>query len=378
MANPEIQALLAEIRARGTTSGDSDAATSSATTTALAILASNLVNNTSRSSNATIVQLAEKQKNLSVSTSGPSKGTLAPDEVHKFATVLASNASKKGSSYSREDHLTFISQDAQAIIIVLMLDRQDDVDVFGLPSAELAEQLKTLFPKLSENISVLEKVRGFKEHIPANWWKHTAHLQPFLTALVGKLDFLQSGRWKEKNGNLFSDAEWPKIYEAFIECFISDRNETRANLESEEWTTHRQFVDAIAEFPPDNLNELLRAFLAVGKDYSDDYAKAVRRGWIRKQPANQQQSTSRPQVQVHGQQQSGGGGAVPTKQPTTLYVNPKWPPCSKCSTVHNNKAPCPVKPNSSGGSSSSSSSTAANTTSTKPGDKRPSAGGVGR
>ena len=69
MANPEIQALLAEIRARGTTSGDSDAATSSATTTALAILASNLVNNTSRSSN-TIVQLAEKQKHLAFSTSG--------------------------------------------------------------------------------------------------------------------------------------------------------------------------------------------------------------------------------------------------------------------------------------------------------------------
>jgi len=377
MQNPEVQALLAEIRSRGPLTNDPPD-NAAATNTALAILASNLVQNSNRSSNATIVQLAEKQKNLSVSTSGPSKGTLAPDEVHKFATVLASNASKKGSSYSREDHLTFISQDAQAIIIGLMLDKQDDVDLFGLPSAELAEQLKSLFPKISENISVLEKVRGFKDQIPANWWKHAAHLQPFITALVNRLDFLQSGRWKDKNGNLFSDAEWPKIYEAFLECFIADRNETKANLESEEWNTHRQFVDAIAEYPPDNLNELLRAFLAVGKDYSDDYNKAVRRGWIRKQPANQQPSASRPQAQVQGK--SGGGGAVSTKQSTTaLYVNPNWPPCSKCSTVHNHKAPCPVKPTTSGSSASSSSSSSSVSNnpnnSTKAGDKRPSAGG---
>ena len=132
MQNPEIQALLADIRSRGPLTNDPPD-NAAATNTALAILASNLVQNSNRSSSATIVQLADKQKNLTVSTSGPSKGTLAPEEVHKFATVLASNASKKGSSYSREDHLTFISQDAQAIIIGLMLDKQDDVDVFGLP-----------------------------------------------------------------------------------------------------------------------------------------------------------------------------------------------------------------------------------------------------
>jgi len=61
-------------------------------------------------------------------------------------------------------------------------------------------------------------------------------------------------------------------------------------------------------------------------------------------------------------------------------TNPNWPPCSKCSTVHHNKAPCPqgTKPTSTGSSSSSSSSSSNNTTSTKPGDKRPSAGGGGR
>ena len=195
------------------------------------------------------------ERSWAISTSGTFKGTLAPEEVHKFATVLASNASKKGSTYSREDHLTFISQDAQAIIVGLMLDRQEEDDVFGLPSIDLAEKLKVLFPRISENISILDRIRGFKDHIPHHWWKQSAHLMPYITSIVNHLDFMQSGRWKEKNGGLFSDAEWPKIYEAFLENFISDRNETKQNLESEEWNTHRQFVDAITEFPPDNLNE---------------------------------------------------------------------------------------------------------------------------
>ena len=64
------------------------------------------------------------------------------------------------------------------------------------------------------------------------------------------------------NGGLFSDAEWTKIYEAFLENFITDRNETKSNLASEEWTTHRKFVDEINEFPPNNTHELLRALLS--------------------------------------------------------------------------------------------------------------------
>ena len=206
MANPEIQALLAQIRARGTTTPIEPPEVTPAATTALALLASNLVNQSSRSSS-TIVQLAEKQKNLAISTSGQFKGTLAPEEVHKFATVLASNASKKGSSYSREDHLTFISPDAQAIIVGLMLDKQDEDDVFGLTSDELAEKLKALFPRISENISIIDKVRGFKDNIPPNWWKQPAHLMPYIAAIVNHLDFMQSGRRKENNGGLFSDAE---------------------------------------------------------------------------------------------------------------------------------------------------------------------------
>ena len=191
LQNPEVQALLAQIRARGPTAVESPDVTPS-TTTALALLASNLVSQSSRSSS-TIVQLAEKQKNLAISTSGTFKGTLAPEEVHKFATVLASNASKKGSTYSREDHLTFISQDAQAIIVGLMLDRQEEDDVFGLPSIDLAEKLKVLFPRISENISILDRIRGFKDHIPHHWWKQSAHLMPYITSIVNHLDFMQSG-----------------------------------------------------------------------------------------------------------------------------------------------------------------------------------------
>ena len=50
----------------------------------------------------------------------------------KVSSTSRLEGDKSVVSYSREDHLTFISQYAQAIIVGLMLDKQDEDDVFGL------------------------------------------------------------------------------------------------------------------------------------------------------------------------------------------------------------------------------------------------------
>ena len=104
---PEVQALLAAIRGRGSNPVSEEAQSASA----LALIASSVASSvassitSSQRSGNTIVQLTDKQKSLSICLSGQYKGTLSPEEVNKFCSTLAANAAKRGSSYTREDHL---------------------------------------------------------------------------------------------------------------------------------------------------------------------------------------------------------------------------------------------------------------------------------
>ena len=373
ISDSRVQALLAQIRGES-----SDGVEPSSSDTLLnqpadlaTLIATSVQNSlqTQAVPSRTLIAMTKEQHTLKVSQSGQTKGTICPNDTAKFCTNLSHNAAKNQVSYSRTDHLSFVSSEAQSVIVAQVMESFPDeptLDIFALPTAEFISSLKILFPKVNAQISTADLIRSLKNLFPHIWWKNKSHLIPFINQMVSAFDFLEDGKWKTGNGGVFSEQEWPNVLQSLCDLLHEDKNATKANLENATWLTHRRLVDRIMEYPPDNLHSFLKALMFLGKEFHDEYDNAQRCGWLLKSASN----PTVPQISSGG---GGGGGVIPRQGQPKTFPPANWTPCPKCNVIHNFKEKCKT-----GSSSSSSGSSSSATTSTTPSSNAPKRGGGGK
>jgi hypothetical protein len=255
-----------------------------------------------------------------VAKGGRYDGAIDPHTIHSFADNLGANAVRRQMDYSQDEQLQFVEARAATILASrhqhrCITDNETVTNLFGLPTKDFCARLKLLFPKIKPTESLLDTIRGLSKKTLNKWWQDEEnHLEPFITEVITKLDFMEKGAWKKANGGLCTSAEFPEIKKAFYSIFLPDSKETEDNKRNPQWLTNRRLLDEIAADPPDDLNELFQALLDCGGRIAVEYATCQRSGWMIKADSDQ-------------------GHTKKSKKAN-------WTPCPKCNKIHHFNAAC--------------------------------------
>ena len=177
-----------------------------------------------------------------------------------------------------------------------------------------------------------------------DWFKNRSGLEGWVAQLAITLEHLDTnGQYKEGNGDICSDEEFPNILEVVLLLILPEPNSAESNKTNANWKTNRLLVDKINEYPPPDFSTLLLAITHVSKELAQDWERAKKLGWIN--PHQQEQ----PKLTADETANHNANGGGDKQKPSNYKGSNPWPQCKHCQQVHNPNGQCANKNNQNGG-----------------------------